>query len=245
MSSAVVVGASSGVGRALAERLATEGFDLVLVARDSRDLEATASDLRLRFGHRCSFVVADISRVDWSVTAFLAECLSRLGPIDCLMVPAGGVSPDDLGANPDVINGVSLGNFVGPARLAAAFGRAMAERGRGSVVLFSSIAAAAPRRRNAAYSAAKAALETYAKALRHALESKGVQVLVIALGYVDTRQSYGMRLLFPIARPDAVAGFVVRAARGRGGKRYYPWFWWWITTLLRVLPWRVYSRLSF
>jgi short-subunit dehydrogenase len=121
----------------------------------------------------------------------------------------------------------------------------MAERGRGSLVLFSSIAAAAPRRRNAAYSAAKAALEVYAKALRHELEPRGVKVLVIALGYVDTRQSYGMRLLFPIARPESVAEYVAGAAQHSAGKRHFPWFWFWITALLRLLPWSIYRRLSF
>jgi short-subunit dehydrogenase len=245
VSSAVIVGASSGVGRALAERLAGDGFDLVLVAREATDLEATASDLRLRFGKQCAFIVADIARVDFCATEFLNDCVGLLGQIDCLLVPAGGVWQDDIGANPDVIAGVLLANYLGPARLAAAFGRAMAERGSGSIVLFSSIAAAAPRRRNAAYSAAKAALETYAKALRHELEPKGVRVLVIALGYVDTAQSYGLELRFPVARPEAVAGFVTRAAKSRAGKHYYPWFWWWITTLLRFLPWRIYSRLSF
>ena len=244
MSSAVIVGASSGVGRALTERLAQSGFDLMIVARDARDLEATANDVRLRFGIECHFLVADIARLDWNVTTFVSDCVNRLGEIDCLLVPAGGVSPDDLGSNPDVLYELASSNYIGPARLAAAFGRAMAERGKGALVLFSSIAAAAPRRRNAAYSAAKAALETYASALRHDLEPKGVRVLLVALGYVDTRQTFGMRLRFPIARPEAVARYVVRAMSGRGGKHYYPWFWWWITAILRVLPWRVYSRLS-
>lgn len=244
MSSAVIIGASSGVGRALAERLASEGHDLVLVSRDTRDLEAISSDLRLRHRHQCTFIVADIGDPRWDVTAFARECVERVGPIDLLMIPAGGASTGDVGAVPEVIAGVVATNFLGPARAAAAFGQAMAERGRGAIVLFSSIAAAAPRRRNAAYSAAKAALEVYARALRHELEPRGVRVVVIALGYVDTAQSYGMRLMFPVAQPNAVAKYAIIAAQG-GGKHYYPWFWYWITTALRLLPWRVYSRLSF
>ena len=244
MSSAVVVGASSGVGRALAECLARDGFDLVLVARDARDLAPLASDLQFRFGHQCSFVVADVGDAQWDCAAFHRECARRVGEVDLLMVPAGGVSSLDVGAEPGVISSVLATNFVGPARVAAEFGRTMAVRGTGAIVLFSSIAAAAPRRRNAAYSAAKAALEVYARALRHELEPKGVRVVVIALGYVDTAQSYGMRLLFPVAQPNAVAKYAIVAARG-GGKHYYPWFWYWVVAVLRLLPWRVYSRLSF
>lgn len=244
MSSAVVIGASSGVGRALAERLARAGFDLVLVARDARDLAPMVSDFVIRFGCRCSFVVADIGNADWDAVEFSNHCARRLGQVDLLMIPAGGASAEDLGAAPEVISGVVASNFLGPARAAAAFGRGMADRGRGAIVLFSSIAAAAPRRRNSAYSAAKAALEVYARALRHELEPRGVHVSVIALGYVATSQSYGMRLMFPVAEPAAVAEYAIRVAQG-GGKHYYPWFWYWVVLLLRMLPWRVYLRLAF
>lgn len=244
MSSAVVIGASSGVGRALAERLASEGYDLVLVSRDARDLEPIASDLRLRFRRQCTFVVADIGDSHWDATEFARQCTARMGHVDLLMIPAGGASAHDVAGDPEGISGVVATNFLGPARAAAAFGRVMTERGVGAIVLFSSIAAAAPRRRNAAYSAAKAALEVYARALRQELEPKGVRVVVVALGYVDTGQSYGMHLKFPVAQPSDVAKFVMVVAN-RGGKRYYPWFWYWIVTVLRVLPWRVYSRLSF
>lgn len=244
MSSAVVIGASSGVGRALAEHLAREGYDLLLVARDHRDLQPLASDLKLRFGRLCTFVVADVGDDKWDVGAFFDQCKRSLGDIDLLLVPAGGASPRDVGAEPDVLSSVLGANFLGPARAAATFGRGMAERGSGAIVLFSSIAAAAPRRKNAAYSAAKAALEVYARGLRHELEPKGVQVVVISLGYVDTAQSYGMRLLFPVVQPAAVAKYAIVAARA-GGHHFYPWFWYWVVTLLRLLPWRVYSRLSF
>jgi NAD(P)-dependent dehydrogenase (short-subunit alcohol dehydrogenase family) len=134
-------------------------------------------------------------------------------------------------------------NYLGPAKIAAAFGREMARKGTGALVLFSSIAAAAPRRKNLAYSAAKAALEVYARGLRHELEPKGVRVAVLALGYVDTRLSFGMRLPFRVATPEEVASYA--ASPVLRGRRYYPRFWWWITFILRHLPWTVYRRLSF
>jgi NAD(P)-dependent dehydrogenase (short-subunit alcohol dehydrogenase family) len=124
----------------------------------------------------------------------------------------------------------------------------MAVQGAGSIVLFSSIAAVAARTKNLAYSAAKAALETYAVGLRHALADRGVEVLVLALGYVDTSQTFGQRLLFPVAHAEEVAEQVMKRLRGArlsGGKHYFPWFWWWITTCIRGLPWFVYRRLRF
>ena len=239
---AVVVGASSGVGRALATRLAEAGYHLVLASRDARDLAACAADLQLRFGVACHFLELDICNTD----GFAQACKVLLGPVDVLAIPAGGAIPQDEDANAAVIHSVHQTNFVGPARLAADFGRDMAARQTGVVVLFSSIAAAAPRRKNPAYSAAKAALEVYAAGLRHALQPSGVEIVVVALGYVDTAQTFGMRLLFPISSPDAVAQHVLRRILARaGGKAYYPWFWLWVTIILRCLPWALYRRLRF
>lgn len=244
MSSVVVVGATSGVGRALATQLAQSGSRLILVARDEADLQATAADLRLRWRVECKTVAQDIADPAWDVTAFAKEC-EAFGAVDQVLIPAGGNAAWDVGPNPDAVALMMNVNYTGPARIAAAFGSLMATRGSGSVVLFSSIAAGAPRTRNAAYSAAKAALETYGKALRHHLEPKGVRVLVIALGYVDTALSFGMSLKFPVAQPAEVADYVLRRAKLAAGKRYFPGFWWVITMILRHLPWLMYRRLSF
>jgi NAD(P)-dependent dehydrogenase (short-subunit alcohol dehydrogenase family) len=245
---AVVVGSSSGVGRALCRRLAREKVDLVIVSRDSRDLEPTCADLELRFGIRCRSLAADIAAGDFDADSLLDACEERIGNIDTLLVPAGGAVELDQGPNPDVIDAVAGPNFTGPAKLAAAFGRSFGERGGGSIVLFSSIAAVAPRARNPAYSAVKAALEVYAQGLRHALWQKGVGVWVVALGYVDSPQTFGKALLFPKKSPDAVADFVVNRLLRRpsqSGKRYFPLFWWCVTACLRLLPWFLYRRLRF
>ncbi|HKO93595.1 MAG TPA: SDR family NAD(P)-dependent oxidoreductase, partial [Polyangiaceae bacterium] len=174
LSRAVVVGATSGVGRALARRLADAGCDLVLVGRDQAELDAGVSDLRFRHPGRVRAVRQDIADATWDVDAFARECSAALdGDIDAVFIPAGGARDDDVGPNPDAVAPIAGFNYIGPARLGAAFGRGMMARGQGVIVFVSSIAAAAPRTKNSAYSAAKAALETYAVALRHALEPHG------------------------------------------------------------------------
>lgn len=248
MQRAVIVGASSGVGRALCRRLARERVDLVIVSRDVRDLEPTCADLELRFGIRCRSVALDIAKPDFDATAFLEDSERHIGSVDALLVPAGGAMALDQDANPDAVEAVTGSNFTGPAKLAAAFGKRFGERGSGCIVLFSSIAAVAPRAKNPVYSAAKAALETYARGLRHALWRRGVGVWVIALGYVDTPQTFGLSLAFPKKSPDAVADYVVKRLVRESppsGKRYFPHFWWWVTACLRGLPWFLYRRLRF
>lgn len=242
---AIIVGASGGVGRHLSEAMARAGYNLTLVSRDLRDLEPTAADLSLRYGRDCTAFECDIGDPAFDAEAFANYWFNRPESVDCLLIPAGAISPNDFETNPAVVASLTATNYVGPARLAAAVGRLMGLRAKGSIVFFSSIAAAAPRSRNAAYSAAKAALEVYAKALRADLEPRGVSVATIALGYVDTRLSFGMRVLFPIASPQRVGAFVVAHVLHRSGRRHYPRFWWWITTALRHMPWVIYRRLPF
>ena len=248
MSRAVVIGTSSGVGRAVCRSLAAAGWSLVIVSRDVRDLEATAADLRWRFGIDCQHVAADISAPDWNVESFAASCFAGGSAIDALLVPAGGARDDDEGANSAVIDSVVATNFGGPAKLAAAFGKQMQAQRRGHIVLFSSIAAVVPRARNLAYSAAKAALETYARGLRHALSRHGISVSVLAPGYVDTPQAFGLKLLFPVSSPESVAARVralLEAKPSDGTSSYFPRFWSLVTLVLRALPWPLYKRLQF
>ena len=98
----------------------------------------------------------------------------------------------------------------------------------GTLVLFSSIAAAAPRRRNVAYAAAKAGLESFGRSMRHRTAGTPVEVQVYALGYVDTAMTRDLDLKLPVADPGRVAELVVgrldqgssfRTCPGRGAWR--------------------------
>jgi decaprenylphospho-beta-D-erythro-pentofuranosid-2-ulose 2-reductase len=241
---AVVVGATSGVGRALARSLAAAGHDLVLAGRDAAELDVVAQDIVFRHNRRCQALVTDIADPAFDVDAFVAASLEHLGgSVDSVFITAGGAREDDVGPNPSVVAPLAALNFVGPARLGAAFGRVMQTVGSGAIVFFSSIAASAPRSENSAYSAAKAGLGVYAAGLRHALEPHGVRIIAVTLGYIDTPQSFGMQLALPVASPEAVAERLLKISQGPGGTYHLPRFWRLVTTTLRALPWPIYRKL--
>jgi hypothetical protein len=73
----------------------------------------------------------------------------------------------------------------------------------------------------------------------------GVRVQFYRLGYVDTQLSFGRKMLFPIAAPEAVAKYVVRNFNRDIGRAHFPTFWAGITLLLRTLPWAIFRRLQF
>jgi short-subunit dehydrogenase len=243
---AVVVGASAGVGRALAEELARRGYDLVIGARHADDLDAVAADLALRHAVAVTPRPIDLCGPADAVERYVDECFETLGGVDALLVTAGAIDDADDGTAPPAVAATLVQtNFLGVTTLVGAFVGRLERRGGGTVVLFSSIAAAAPRGRNVVYGAAKAALEHYGRSLQHRLAGGRVRVQVYALGYVDTAMAAGQRLLLPRADPRRIGRTVVDGLDCDRRFTYLPRYWRAITFGLRCLPWPIYRRLRF
>ena len=242
----VVLGGSSGVGRALVEQLAIRGDKVLAVARDIRDLEALQYNCELRYGAEIKIIAIDFTSAGFNPHAFADDCITTLGRVTHLFMPFGAISDEDKGVPaPEVVAQLTLVNHLRPAQLLSAFSDHFTAIGSGHAMIFSTIATVAPRSNNAAYAAAKAALEFYCRALQHHFADSDIIIQICALGYVDTTMSFGMKLLFPAVTPDAVALFALRMSESRKRFAYFPGFWWLITALLRILPWTIYKRLSF
>jgi short-subunit dehydrogenase len=241
-----VVGASAGVGRALSEELARRGDDLVVGARHAEDLDALAADLRLRHSVTVTPRPLDLGGSLDDVQRYVDGCFEALGDVGAVLVTAGAVADDDDGTAPPQVAATLLRtNFLGVATLAGSFAERFDAQGGGTIVLFSSIAAAAPRGRNVVYGAAKVALEHYGRSLQHRFAGGDVRVQIYALGYVDTAMAAGRRLLVPPADPRRIARTVVDGLGQDRRFRYLPWYWRPVAFVLKHLPWPVYQRLDF
>lgn len=242
----IVIGGSSGVGRALVQQLAMRGDKVLAIAREFRDLEALRRDCELRYGATIHIMAVDVAATDFDPIAFANTCIGTLGAASQLYIPLGAIHADDQGASTvELIEQLATINFLRPAQILNSFCTHFAASGGGHAMVFTSIATAAPRGNNAAYAAAKAGLEFYCRALQHHFADSKVIIQICALGYVDTTMSFGMKLLFPIASPGAVARFALRMNESRKRFAYFPRFWWPVTSLLKMLPWPVYKRLHF
>ena len=238
----VVVGASAGLGRALAERLAQDRRSLLLVARDERDLAPLATDLAATHSARVRTLAQDAAEPE--VLARRLYELLAAEEVDGLLFPLGATAAgDEGGLDPGRSEELMRVNFLSVAAVVGRFLPKLIAQRHGVLVGFGSIAAVRGRSRNVVYAASKRALESYFESLRHLAEGHGLTVAFYSLGYLDTNQAFGQRLLLPKGDPAAVADEVCRMLARRGGRHYLPWFWAFIAPAIRVLPWAVFKRM--
>lgn len=185
---AVVVGASRGLGRAIAARLAELGADVVVASRDRDDLEATAAGLLEQTG-RVALVVPVDATVRAGVDALRAQTVERFGSASILVNAAGIFGPLELIAHSDPIEWTRTlqVNTVAPYLTCRAFVGDMIERGWGRIVNVSSAASLYPPiPHNSAYVTSKVALNQMTRCLAAELDGTGVTANVIHPGSLKT-----------------------------------------------------------
>jgi short-subunit dehydrogenase len=238
----LIVGASAGLGRALAEHLAVAGHDLFLIASDERDLAAMRDDLRIRHAAKVAILAMDLAAPE--PACLRTEVLAQLGGIDNLFYVAGVSRMDADALADDVLNRLVAVNFTSGLRIINAFLADLSKNADANIVGMGSVAAARGRRMNSVYCAAKRGFEAYFEALRHRLAGLPCRVQFYRLGYLRTRMTFGQKLLLPALDP-AVAAQVIAANLGKDtGLVYLPWWWRPVSAIIVRLPWPIFKRLN-
>lgn len=240
---AIVVGASSGLGRALALELAGNGKPLLLIASDARDLDAMAADLRLRFKVEVGTLAMDLAATADPGARILSK-LAELPPASTLLLAVGMSRSDDDGTLGAAAIGQLLAiNLHAPIAITHALLPALLES-RGSIVGFGSIAGTRGRSRNIVYAAAKRGLETFFESLRHRHLPSSLRVQFYRLGFLRSNLTFGLKLPLPLAEPDVVARKVVAHLQRGSFDRYQPRWWGVIALIVRSLPWFAFRRMQ-
>jgi short-subunit dehydrogenase len=183
---ALVTGASSGIGVALARELARRGHDLVLTARSLAPMEALAAELR-QWGGTATIVAADLSQPD-GAASLLRDLDARGLEIDVLVNNAGlGAFGRFDGIDESRIDTMIQVNIVALTALTHALLPAMRTRRRGRVMLVASTASFLPCPHMAVYGATKAYVRSFGEALAEELRGSGVTVTVLCPGTTATR----------------------------------------------------------
>lgn len=182
---ALITGASSGIGATYAQRLAAQGYDLLLVARDQQRLEALAARLGEQYG-----VSVDVLRADLTRKEDRARVEARLrddASISLLLNNAGvAINGTLLETDLDRLESMIELNVTATARLAGAAAKAFAGRGRGTIINVASVLALAPELFNGSYSATKAFVLNLTLSMQQELAPQGLRIQAVLPGATRT-----------------------------------------------------------
>jgi short-subunit dehydrogenase len=236
MKSAVVIGASSGIGRALAVTLASQGYRVGVAARRSDLLTSLRTEIA---GHGVIKVV-DVSQPELAMP-LVRELIAELGDVELFVVSAGtGFDNPDLLWEPERETiAVNVLGFAAMVNVASAHLKA---RGSGHLVGISSVAAVRGIGGAPAYAASKAFVSNYLQGVRYRFKKLRLPIVVtdVQPGFVDTRMAGGT---FWMASAETAARQIAAAIRSQSEHVYVTRRWRLIAWLMRALPDALYARL--
>ncbi|HZL34642.1 MAG TPA: SDR family oxidoreductase [Tepidisphaeraceae bacterium] len=241
----VVVGASSGIGRAIANEWAASGNDIILAGRDLDDLNRSAADLRIRFGRQIEVTAFDALAFD-THEAFWRNCRELAPEGIAGVILLHGFLPVQLDAQTDLalMRQTVDTNLTSAISLLSLVSNDFERRGSGFICVFSSVAGDRGRQSNYVYGSAKAGLTAFLSGLRSRLFKSGVSVTTVKPGFVDTGMTWGLPGLFLVAQPRDVAYDVFQAVSKGRAHVYTPWFWQYIMLIIKSIPESVFKRMK-
>ncbi|MDP2311314.1 MAG: SDR family NAD(P)-dependent oxidoreductase [Pseudomonadota bacterium] len=244
---AVILGGTSGMGRAIARQLAERGDTVFLLGVGEGDLERSAADLTARHPANAAvgFAICDLERPDGFATA-LDAADAALGNFDSVIVTAAMFGTQDaLEADIELTRRLLTVNYANTVVFCEHARKRLLSRGGGRLTVFSSVAGDRGRKPVALYGSSKAGLSTYLEALDHKFHAAGLSVLCVKPGFVRTAMTAGLKPPPFAGEPDAVARSVVRAMDRRLPMLYAPAIWQLVMLVIRWLPRFVMRKINF
>lgn len=243
----VFLGATKGMGRALARRMAERGDQLFLLGRDEDELKRSAADLSARHPQQAP--------VGWhgcelGSSATFAPALDAagvgLGEIEAVVVTAGlfatqAAMEDDVALAERVLQA----DFTGTVIFCEHARKRLLARGGGTLCVFSSVAGDRGRKPVVLYGAAKAGLSHYLEGLDHKFRGQGLRTICVKPGFVKTGMTAGLKPPPFAGEVEAVAVSVLKAIDGGVPVVYVPSIWRWVMLVIRWLPRFVMRKIGF
>jgi decaprenylphospho-beta-D-erythro-pentofuranosid-2-ulose 2-reductase len=241
----VIAGATSAIAQAWARLHAVQGAEFYLLGRDINKLSAVKSDLLTRGAKHVQLHVVDMAQVQ-DYQNIVEQLYAHWPRIDIALF-AQGIMFDQRELEKNVVDlrgmfECNVMSFIQPATLIA---ERMAQAGSGSVVLVSSPAGDRGRQSNYFYGASKAAVTVFAGGLRNHVFKRGVHVLTVKPGFVDTPMTAHIEKGGPLwATTEQVAVCIENGLQKKKDVIYAPWFWQIIMLVIRHIPEFIFKRLG-
>jgi len=245
MKQILIIGATSAIAQSVARLYATRGARMFLVARNSERLAVVADDLRARGAVAVDCFAADLAEHSGH-SEILHAAWTFLPAMDTVLV-AHGILPDQSQCQAsvaDTMHALDV-NFLSVVSLLTPLANRFEANKRGTLVVISSVAGDRGRQSNYVYGSAKSGLDAFLQGLRNRLSKAGVHVVTIKPGFVATPMTAHLPQQGPLwAQPDDVAEGIVKAIDKQKDVVYLPGFWALIMWIIRLIPERIFKRLS-
>ena len=243
----VVFGGTSGMGRAVARRMAERGDSVFLLGNVEAELERSAEDLnaRSKAGSATGYALCDLADCD-SFAPALDKADAALGGFDTVVMTAAlFASQDALEADIELTRKLVTLDYANTVVFCEHVRKRLLSRGGGRMAVFSSVAGDRGRKPVAIYGSAKAGLSVYLEAMDHKYHDAGLSVLCVKPGFVKTAMTAGLKPPPFAGEPDQVARDVVRALDKRKPMLYTPSMWALVMLVIRFLPRFIMRKIGF
>ena len=244
MANILIIGANSAIAKATARLYAKPGNQLYLIGRDEKRLAMLSQDLQARGAAQVDVAILDVSHFDLHLSTIDAV-YQTMGSIDIVLI-AHGTLPDQQHCQDDhnaCIEQINI-NGVGTLSLLTILANRLEQQKKGTLAVITSVAGDRGRQSNYVYGSAKSLVSVFLQGLRNRLHRRGINVLDIKPGFVDTP----MTAAFPKgplwASPEKVATDVTRAIDKGKHTVYTPFFWRYIMLIIRNIPEFIFKKLS-
>lgn len=240
----LIVGATSAIATEVARCFAREGSALCLIGRSSDKLSTLRDDLSVRGATRVDISIADMTEIERQ-REVIERAFESFDGFDMALV-AYGTLGDQQASEQSVEIAVREWNTNATSVIAllTLLANLFERQGHGTLAVISSVAGDRGRPSNYVYGSAKAAVSSFLEGLRARLSKRGVHVLTIKPGMVDTPMTAHMKKGPLFSSPERVGKDIYAAMLAGRDVIYSPWYWRWVMLVIRLIPTRVFKRLS-
>lgn len=242
MPTALILGAASDMAIAIAEKFASQGFNIQLAARNVNRLQPLQSDLAIKYSSRVSVHEFDALAYDSHQTFF-----DEIDPKPEVTICVFGLLGENEKAVDDWTQASKIihTNFTGAVSILNVIAKYYLEKQEGTIVGISSVAGERGRQSNYLYGSAKAGFTAYLSGLRNKLYHSKVHVVTVQPGFVYTKMTENIALPKMLtAKPEEVAEAVFQAVRKRKNIVFVKWFWKYIMLMIRNVPEGMFKKLK-
>lgn len=240
----LIFGATSAIAYETTKIFAKDGVSFYLCGRNKTALISLGEDLRVRGAKKVEYSTFDALNTT-SIIEAIDKSLETFPDLDGVII-AHGLLPDQKLCETDIdkMKQAMEINFTSAATILTYILPHFEKQGRGTIAVITSIAGDRGRQSNYIYGSAKSALSTFLSGLRQRVDKLGVKIITIKPGFVDTPMTVGFKKNFLFVGPEVIAKGIYRAIHKGDDVVYLPSYWWCIIGIIKMIPERIFKKIS-